>query len=44
MPKDNGKQNSNKFYTNKYKKNIAGSYGCKIVCIDDMFGKIFKTY
>ena len=32
------------FIQTNIKKNIAGSYGCKIVCIDDMFGKIFKTY
>ena len=32
---DNGKQNPNESYTNKYKKHIACSYSCKLVCVDD---------
>ena len=29
---------------NKYQKSIACSYGYKLVCDDDKFGKPFKTY
>ena len=39
------KQNSGEFYTNKYEKHIAGSYGYyKLVCVDDKFSNPFKTY
>ena len=44
VPEDNGKQNSNESYTNKYKKHIACSYGYKLVCVDDQFSKYFKLY
>ena len=44
VPEDNGKQNSNEFYTNKYQKHIACSYGVKLVCVDDKFSKPFKSY
>ena len=44
VPEDNGKQNPNEFYTNKYKKHIACSYGYKLVCVDDKFGKPFKSH
>ena len=39
MPVDNGKQNSNESYTNKYHiiKQISYSYGYELVCIDDKF-------
>ena len=43
MPEDNGKQNSEESYTNKYQKHIACSYGYKLVCVDDKFSKPFKT-
>ena len=37
LPEDNGKQNPNEPYTNKYKKYVACSY-------DDKFSKLFKSY
>ena len=44
MPEDNGKQNPEESYTSKYQKHIAYSYGCKLVCVDNKFSKLFKTY
>ena len=44
VPEDNGKQNPEESYTNKYKKHIACSYGYKLVYVDDKFSKPFKTY
>ena len=44
MSENNGKQNLEESYTNKYQKHIACSYGYKLVCVDDMFSKPFKTY
>ena len=44
MPKNNGKQNSEEPYANKYEKHIACSYGYKLVCVGDKFSKPFKTY
>ena len=32
VSEDNEKPNPDKFYTNKYKKNAAYSYGDKLVC------------
>ena len=40
MPEDNGKQNSEESYRNKYQKYIACTYGYKLVYVDDKF----KTY
>ena len=37
MAEDNGKQNPNEPYTNKYRKHVDGSY-------DDKFSKAFKSY
>ena len=37
VPEDNGNQNPNHSYTNKYQKNVACSYGYKLVCVDDKF-------
>ena len=34
MPEDNGKQNPNESYTNKYQKHVACSYGHKLVRVD----------
>ena len=42
VPEDNGKQNLNESYTNKYQKHVACSYGYKLVCVDDKFSKPFK--
>ena len=44
VPEDNGKQNLEESYTNKYQKYIACSYGYKSVCVDDKFSKSFKIY
>ena len=44
VPEDNGKQSPEEFYTNKYQKHIACSYGYKLVCVEDKFNKLFKTY
>ena len=44
VPEDNGKQNPEESYTNKYHKDIAYSYGYKFVCVNDKFSKLFKTY
>ena len=44
VPEDNGKQNPNESYTNKYQKHVACSYGYKLVCLDDKFSKSFKSY
>ena len=44
VPEDNGKQNPNESYTNKYQKHIACSYGYKLICVDDEFSKPFKSY
>ena len=41
---DNGKQNPNTSYTNKYQKHVACSYGYKLVCVNDEFSKPFKSY
>ena len=43
MPnEDNGEQNLNE--SNKYKKDDACSYGHKLVCVDDTFSKLYKSY
>ena len=43
-PENNGRQNPEESCTNKYQKQIACSYGYKLVCADDKFSKPFKTY
>ena len=44
VPENNEKQNSEKSYIKKYQKHIACSYGYKLLCVDDKFRKLFKTY
>ena len=44
VPEYNGKLNLGMSYTNKYLKQVACSYGYKLVCVDDKFGKPFKSY
>ena len=44
VPEDNGKQNPDQFYTNKYQKHVASSYDYKLVSVDDKFNKHFKSY
>ena len=29
---------------NNYQKNVAYSFGCKLVCVDNKFSKPFKSY
>ena len=29
---------------NNYQKNVACSFGCKLVCVDNEFSKPFKSY
>ena len=43
-PEDNGKQNPNKSYTNKYQNHVAYSYGYELVCVNDKFSKPFKFH
>ena len=35
VPEDNGKQYPEESYTDKYQKDIACSYGDKLVCVDN---------
>ena len=44
MLEDNEKKNPKESYTNKHQKNVACSYGYKLVCVDDKFSKPFTTY
>ena len=44
VPEDNGKQNPEESYANKYQKHIVCSHGYKLVCVDDKFSKRFKIY
>ena len=44
VPNNNGKQNPEESYTNKYQKHIACSYGYELVYVNDKFKKPFKTY
>ena len=41
---DNGKQNPNESYTNKYQKHVACSYDYKLERVDDKFSQPFKSY
>ena len=44
MPENNGNQNPNESYTNKYQEHIAYNHGYKLVCIYDKFSKFLKSY
>ena len=35
IPENNGKQNPDKFYTNRYQNYAGYSFGYKLVCVDD---------
>ena len=43
-PEDNGKQNPDESYTNKFLKSVACSNGYKLECVDVKFIKPFKSY
>ena len=44
VPEDNGKQNLEESYANKYKKHVACSYSYKVVCVGDIVSKFFNSY
>ena len=44
VPSDNGKQNLNECYTDKYQKNFGCSYIYKLICVDEKFSKPFKSF
>ena len=44
MPEDNGKQNQNETYKNKFQKHVTCSYDYKLVCGNDSVSKPFKSY
>ena len=41
VPINNGKQNPEESYTNKYQKHIVCSYGYKLLYVDDKFNKTY---
>ena len=44
VPEDNGKQNPEESYSNKYQKQVSCSYGYKLICVDDNLSQPFKSY
>ena len=44
VPEDNYKQNPDKSYMEEYQKHIACKYVYKLICVDDKFSKLFKSY
>ena len=46
VTEDNGKQKQNldDSYTKKYKKHVSCNYDYKLVCVDDKFRELFKSY
>ena len=44
VSKNNGKENLNEPYTNKYQEHVTSRYGYKLLYVDDKFGKTFKSY
>ena len=42
VPENNGKQNPEESYTNKYQKHIACSYGYKLVYINDSLVSLLR--
>ena len=44
VPGNNGKQNPDESYTNKYQNHVGCSFVYKIVCVDDQFSKVYKLY
>ena len=43
VPENNGKENPDDSYTNKYQNHVRCSFGFKLVCIHDQFSKLFKS-
>ena len=44
VPEDNGKQNIDESYTNKYQKHVACSYGYKLVYAEDKLSEPSRSY
>ena len=44
VSEDNGKQNQNECYIKKYQKHVVWSCSYKLVWVDDIFIKPFKSY
>ena len=44
VPENSRKEKPEQSYTNKYQNTFACSYCYKLVCINDKFSKLFKTY
>ena len=42
VPENNGKQDLDKSYTNKYQNHVGCSFASKLVRVDDNFSKPFK--
>ena len=42
VPEDNGKQNRDDTYANKYQKHVACSFGYNLVCADHKFRRFVK--
>ena len=43
-PEDNGKQNPEEPYKNKYQKHVVSTYGYKLIRVDDRLSIPFKSY
>ena len=44
IPENNGKQNLDEIYMNKYQNHVGCSYGYKLACVDDQLSKPFRSY
>ena len=44
VPEENGKQNPDLFYTNKYQNHVPCGYRYKLVCVNYKPSKRFKSY
>ena len=44
VPEENGNQNPDLFYTNKYQNHVPCSYRYKLVCVNDKPSEPFKSY
>ena len=44
VPENNGNQNSDQSYMNKYQNHLGWSFGYKLVYSDDQCSKYFKLY
>ena len=43
-PGDNGKHNQSEYYAEKYQKRVSSIYSYKLLCVNDKFSKLFKSY